>query len=518
MTKFDYNDESVVVIVGSGPGGATLAKQLCAKGVKVVMLEAGSRLTPNDFIQDETRMSEKWFWPDKRVLSGVPGLPLMLKTVGGTANHFSGCAIRFQSHEFKALSTYGGIAGANLLDWPLTFDEMLPYYEQAELNMGVTQRHDMPPLPGSNNFKVFYAGAKKLGFSKVHTGYMAINSVARDGRPPCQQMGFCLQGCKLTAKWSPLYVEIPKAESTGNLDLRVGCTALQVHHDAQGKATGVLYADRDGKQQFQKARIVSIAANSVETPRLFLNSATSKFSDGLANGSGQVGKNYMSHCYSTVYGIFDKPVHMHRGTVQAGLVEDMAGYDPKRGFPGGYYLQLVHFGPNTHATVDLDGSLGANAWGKDASSIVDTYDYQAGLWVLGEDMPMETSRVTLNEEKDKFGLSIPNVHFDSHPMDQVKLDHGIKVGSELYKSVGARRTYKVDLGPGGHNMGTMRMSANARDGVVNKFGQTHEISNLFVSDGSQFTTSGSPNPTLTIVALSLRQADYIIEQMKKNQI
>src|SRR5437867_7594151 len=168
--------------------------------------------------------------------------------------------------------------------------------------MGVTRTNDIPGLPGNNNFKVMYAGAMKAGYKTCHSGRMAINSRPRDGRGSCLQLGFCFQGCKSGAKWSTLYTEIPKAEATGNLDLRPQSHVLQVEHNDAGKVTGVVYMDADGKQQRQKARLVCLAGNSIETPRLLLNSASSKYRDGLANSSGQVGRNYMRHRTGWLYG------------------------------------------------------------------------------------------------------------------------------------------------------------------------------------------------------------------------
>src|SRR5208282_3666447 len=176
----------------------------------------------------------------------------------------------------------------------------------------------------------------RVGYKTVHTGRMAINSRPRDGRSACWQLGFCFQGCKSGAKWSTLYTEIPKAEATGRLDLRPSSMAMQIQHDATGKATGVLYADENGAHQLQKARLVCVAANSIESPRLLLNSHSSMFPNGLANSSGQVGKNYMRHTTGSVYAVFDKPVRMWRGTTMAGIVRDEARHDPKRGFVAGY--------------------------------------------------------------------------------------------------------------------------------------------------------------------------------------
>lgn len=319
--KFDLNDDSVVVVIGSGAGGGTLSNELAQKGINVVTLEAGGRHEIEDFVNDEWASFGNISWLDKRTTSGTwrvakdfSGLPAwIVKAVGGSTIHWAGASLRFQEHEFKVKTHYGEIAGANLLDWPITLAEMEPYYAKAEDKMGVTGTNGIPRLPGNNNYRVLAAGAKKLGYKEFHTGNMAINSQPRDGRGSCQQIGFCFQGCKSGAKWSTLYVEIPKGEATGHLEVRPNSQALQIQHDDSGKVTGVLYADKDGNQHVQKARVVAVAGNTIESPRLLLNSASAKFPDGLANSSGMVGKNYMRHMTGSVYAIFDKPVHMYRG-------------------------------------------------------------------------------------------------------------------------------------------------------------------------------------------------------------
>ncbi|TIN82278.1 MAG: GMC family oxidoreductase, partial [Mesorhizobium sp.] len=415
---------------------------------------------------------------------------------------------------FKGLSTYGKLEGANLLDWPITLAEMEPYYAQAEAKMGVTGTNDWPRLPGNNNFKVLKAGADKLGYKECHTGNMAINSVDRDDRMSCQQTGFCFQGCKWGAKWSTLYTEIPKGEATGHLEVRPNAMAIKINHDASGKVTGVVYADKDGKLQEQKARIVAVAGNSIESPRLLLNSASGKFPDGLANSSGQVGKNYMRHTTGSVYAIFDRPVHMYRGTTMAGIIRDEARHDPSRGFVGGYEFETLSLGlPFMAAFLD------PGAWGRSFTTALDHYDHMAGLWIVGEDMPRAENRIALHaDEKDAHGMPIADVHFDDHPNDTAMRNHAYKQATALYDAVGATRTFPTPPYPSTHNLGTNRMSEKAEDGVVNKHGQAHDIKNLFVSDGSQFTTGAAENPTLTIVSLAIRQADYIAAQMSAKTI
>lgn len=518
MTKFNLNDESVTVIIGSGAGGGTLGNELAQKGIKVVCLEAGKRLDfRTDFVNDEWKMFFKEAWLDKRTSSGswqvakdFPNLPAWIcKTVGGSTLHWAGASLRFQEHEFKTRSVYGRIKGASLLDWPITLEDLKPYYAKAETKMGVTRTNGIPGLPGNNNYRVMEAGARRMGYKEVNTGRMAINSVPRDGRTACRQLGFCFQGCRLAAKWSTLYTEIPKAESTGNFELRPEAHALRITHNQAGKVDGVIYTDSKGQQHHQKARIVCIAGNAIESPRLLLNSASSAFKDGLANSSGEVGKNYMRHVTGSVYGLFENPVNMHRGTTMAGIIQDESKHDPGRGFVGGYEMETLSLG-----LPFLASFLNPGDWGKEFTANLDGYEKMAGMWIVGEDMPQASNRITLNhEEKDQYGLPVANVHVTDHPNDIAMRDHAYNQGSAVYRSVGAIKTIEVPPYPSTHNLGTNRMSANANDGVVNKWGQTHDIDNLFISDGSQFTTGAAENPTLTIVALAIRQADYISGEM-----
>ncbi|TPI81839.1 GMC family oxidoreductase [Mesorhizobium sp. B2-8-9] len=520
--QFDLNNDGVVVIIGSGAGGGTLGNELAQKGIDVIILEAGARHEYEDFTNDEWESFAQFAWKDKRTTSGdwrvakdFPNLPAwIVKSVGGSTTHWAGASLRFQEHEFKAATTYGKVKGANLLDWPVTLAEMEPYYAKAEAKMGVTGTNNWPRLPGNNNFKVLKAGADKLGYKECHTGNMAINSVERDDRNSCQQTGFCFQGCKWGAKWSTLYTEIPKGEATGHLEVRPNSMAIKINHDASGKVTGVVYADKDGKLQEQKARIVAVAGNSIESPRLLLNSESSKFPHGLANSSGQVGKNYMRHTTGSVYAIFDKPVHMYRGTTMAGIIRDEARHDPSRGFVGGYEMETLSLGLPFMAAF-----LNPGGWGRSFTTALDHYDHMAGLWIVGEDMPREENRITLHkDEKDEHGMPIADVHFDDHPNDEAMRNHAYSQGQALYAAVGATRTFPTPPYPSTHNLGTNRMSEKPEDGVVNKHGQSHDIKNLFISDGSQFTTGAAENPTLTIVTLAIRQADYIAAQMSAKTI
>ncbi len=519
---YSKTDDSVVVIIGTGAGGGTLANELAQKGVAVVALEAGGRYLPQDYINDEWESFGQLAWLDTRksvggwrVAKDFGGLPTwIVKAVGGTTTHWAGASIRFQDHEWKALQNYGRVDGANLLDWPVDGAEMAPWYDLAETKMGVTRTGGRPGLPGNNNFLIMEKGARALGYEEVHTGRMAINSIEYGDRMACQQTGFCFQGCKWGAKWSTAYTEIPLGEETGFLEVRDRCHASHIEHDDTGRVTGVVYFDAEGVEQRQSARVVCVAGNTIESPRLLLNSASSMFPDGLANSSGQVGRNYMRHTTGSIYSVFERPVHMYRGTTMAGIVQDEARHDPTRGFVGGYELETLSLGlPFMAAFLD------PGAWGREFTSAMDGYENMAGMWIVGEDMPQETNRVTVDSAVvDQFGLPTPIVHYDDHPNDVAMRDHAYERGIAIHKAAGATRSFPTPPYPSTHNLGTNRMSANPRDGVVDRNGRAHDVPNLFVSDGSQFTTGAAENPTLTIVALAIRQADHIAREMTARTI
>ena len=521
--KYKLSDDSVVVIIGSGAGGGTLANELAQRGVKCVVLEAGKHWTQADFENDEWAMFNKISWLDKRISAGgwhhtktYPNLPAwIVKGVGGSTVHWSGVALRFRPHDFQTRTIYGEVPGANVLDWPLSYDELAPFYDLAEKKIGVagSKASGQPEMPPNNHYRVIEAGARAVGYKQI-VRPAASNSAPYDGRPACQQIGFCMQGCKIGAKWSTLYTEIPRAVATGLVELRPESMVLRIEHDKSGKATGVLYADKSGRKHLQKARVVCVAGNSIESARLLLNSASSMFPDGLSNSSGQVGRNYMNHATAAAVSINRKPVYMYRGFDIAAVVADEVALDTKRGFFGGYYLEglALHL-PYTAAFMKPGG------WGRDVTSALEMYDHMSCVWVCGEDLAREQNSITLHPtEKDQYGLPIPIVTKTYHENDERIAAHGLQQWRKLSEAVGATRVIDMPAYPASHNMGTNRMSARPRDGVVNKWGRSHDVKNLFVSDGSQFTSSSAANPTLTIVALAIRQAGHIAEAMQRRDI
>jgi choline dehydrogenase-like flavoprotein len=507
--QYELGDNSPVVVIGSGAGGGTLANELAQKGIDVVCLEAGSRLTLADIEHNPPLMNDRMGWNDKRI-----GRPLWLcKTVGGTTMRWSGITPRFQEHEFRSRSTYGLLPVTSLIDWPLTLEELAPYYDKDEFKMGVSGTNGIPPSFETSNYKVLKAGGTKIGYKEITTSRTAINSVPRDGRPGCIQMGFCHAGCKIGAKWSTLYTEVPKAEATDHFELRTGAMAVRINHDASGKATGVVYLDGAGQMHEQKARTVAVAGNVVETTRLLLNSASTQFPEGLGNSSGHLGRNYMRHVTSIIVAVMPGSVNFQRGTRQSGLILDEQYHKPERAFAGGYFIET--------AASDPEGIIGVlSGWGESVSGYMENYSRLAGAFITGEDPPQASNRITLHPtERDQYGLPVPVIEYAMHPNSTSMQLHAIDQTTQLYQSIGGTDVRAIEgVTTACHNMGVTRMSADPADGVTNRWGQVHDIPNLFVSDGSVFSSSAAANPTLTIVALAIRQADHIAERMRRGEL
>ncbi len=513
-TVFDKNDDQVVVVIGSGAGGGTISHELTAAGINVVCLEAGKPV--NTVIPDAASMFPKLTWLDRRIGSGdMPkDFPVWSgKNVGGTTLHWTASAIRFPEEQFKATQYFGGLNDCSVIDWPISFDEMQTWYSRAEQSMGVSGTHDRPHLPDSNNYRVLKEGARRIGLHGEKST-MGINSVARDGRPACQQLGYCVSGCPTNAKWTAANTPIRKALETDHFELRDESFVLRVEHDENGRANAVVYVGKDGNTQRQKARIVCMAANSIDTARILLNSESSVFPSGLANKSGNVGRHYVKHVFSIVTALLPNPVNFHRGTDNLGRVTDFIPSDEKRGFAGGFKFEQVSFNPATLANLSRPG-----IWGADYAAQLEKYDHYSGLLVMGEDPSQESNQVRLHAtEKDQYSMPVPIVHYVHHENSRRMLTMAEQKARELFESLGAEAIYIGPQPPATHNMGTCRIANSIDDGVRDPWGRTYDVPNLFVSDGSQFSSSGSSNPTLTIVALAMRQADFLRNQLAEKAL
>ena len=512
---FNKNDESVVVVIGSGAGGATISSELTAAGVDVVCLEAG--VPVDSFVTDAAKMFGKLTWFDRRIGSGdlIPDFPVWTgKNVGGTTLHWTAATPRLPEHQFTPSEYFGDLDNCSTQDWPIPYNEAEHFYDIAELKMGVSGTHGWPKLPPNNNFKVMEAGAKKIGLNQIEMGNMAINSMVRDNRPSCQQLGFCISGCAVNAKWTAANTPLAQAQQTDHFELRTESFVLRIEHDERGRANEVVYMDKDGNLQRQKARIVCLAANSIDSPRILLNSESSRFPSGLANNSGHVGLHYVKHIYSVVNAIMPGKVNYHRGTQNSGIIHDFVQSDASRGYVGGFKLELVAFDPTALVNLARPG-----AWGKDYAEEIGKYAYLAGMLLNGEDPSQESNKISLHPtEKDQYGMPVPIVHYVDHPNTVALRNFANDKARELYESLGADTVMVGPPPPATHNMGTCRISNNIDDGVCDPWGRTFDVPNLFISDGSQFSSSGTSNPTLTIVMLALRQADYLKEQLIRRSI
>jgi choline dehydrogenase-like flavoprotein len=535
------DNEIAVVVIGSGAGGGTLANELSQRGIDVVVLEAGARYDLEDFLADEWGDAagpwEMANWRDKRILTGTSQVvsdyatspTWVLKTVGGTTVHWAAQAYRFMEAEWMPVSRYGPIHGANMLDWPMDLASLTSYYERAERKMGVTGRNGVPFLPHTRLYEIFAAGCRALGYQDVFEGHVAVNPRGRavpmdraawaileahtariarlSGLDPPHVL-LVLQGCRGGPKWSALNTEIPEAEATGHCEVRARCTVLRIEHNRAGRATGVLYRDASGMQHVQKAKLVCLAGNAIESPRLLLNSASPLFPDGLANSSGQVGANYLRNMIAFIYGQFDDPVNMTFGNPVPGIVFTGSGSEA---FAGELSFAGLGYGLPLYASYGKQGTLGR--------SYAEALPFMAGVVATGSDLPMERNHVTLHQaEKDDSGLPIPVLNLDIHPNETAMQSVAIKRARDILEAAGARRVFVCPPLPSSHNLGTNRMSRSPRDGVCNQWGRTHDVANLFISDGSQFPSCNVGHPTLTIVALAIRQAEYIAEALRRGDL
>jgi choline dehydrogenase-like flavoprotein len=512
----DLNETVDVCIIGVGACGGLMAKELAEAGFSVVGLEAGPRYNPQvDFENDEAEML-KLLWSGQRVTSGQdPIHPWSGSGVGGGTLVWCGVTPRFHVNDFRIASVDG--VGA---DWPLTYADLAPYYEQVECDFGVSGQmgenpweaprgpFPMPPLPFSYQAQVLAHGVEKLGGHPLH-GPLAIASIPYRGREACINCGFCMQGCRSSAKSTTLFTHVPLAEACGARILPES-TVFRIEYDThRNKVTGASYFDAQGQTHQIRARLVVVAAHAIETPRLLLLSANSTFPEGLANSSGLVGKNFMAHPTCTVTGLFHEPLNGFKGPVMGNLLaQDWYETDGQRGFARGYTLENFVPGPFFYASNMM------NVWGADLKEMIRYYAYAGGWWVCGEGLPNDDNTVTLDPEvKDKHGLPVAHLKHSWADNDRALIQHGMQKARETLEAAGA---WRVQAGPvsSAHPMGTVRIGQDLQTSVINSFCQSHDIPNLFVTDTSVFPSGGGANITLTAMAVTLRASRYIIEQAK----
>lgn len=512
MREYPLDEPVDFVIVGTGAGGGTLACRLAEHGFSVVALDAGPYWRPlEDFASDEHHQ-QKLYWTDERIVDGENPLQLGAnnsgKSVGGSTVHFAMVSLRFRPEWFKARTLLG--YGA---DWPLDWREMWKYYREVENALKISgpvrypwgpKRPRYPYRPHELNAAALALAesSEALGIDWTPTP-LATLSAPRGQAHPCVYRGMCVIGCSTNAKQSVLVTWLPRALAAG-AQIRDLSMVGRIEHDASGRVTGVHY-HRDGRWHFQKARNVVVAGYAIETPRLLLNSASSRYPHGLANSSGLVGRNLMVQANQAVWGILEREVRSYKGPPSLAITEHWNYTDRGKDFFGGY--SYMSQGPLPQLWSRVNSSK-RGFWGARLRTQMQEYNHQVGLKMVGEFMPQERNGVTLSEERDQYGLPVPRVSYSYCDNDKRLIQHALGFMRQAMATLDARDIWE-ETDDTCHLNGTARMGEDPRTSVVNADCRSWDIPNLWICDGSVFPTVGGVNPSLTIQAIACRTADRI---------
>lgn len=510
MRQFAPHEVVDAVVIGTGAGGAPLLARLAAAGLRVVALEAGRHWSPGrDFATDERAQSEL-YWNDERLSAGENPVGFGNNNsgtgVGGSTLHYTAYTPRPQPDDFRLHTEFG--VGA---DWPLAYDDLEPYYDEIERFLGVSGPSPYPwgpprkaayplsPLPLNGAAQLMERGAAVLGMRTSPAPNAALSgSYYQEGvgwRAACTNRGFCQAGCSTGAKASMDVTYIPLAIHHG-AEVRSECFVTTIERDDTGRITGVVY-ERDGRIERQRCAALFLCAGAIETPRLLLL-------NGLANNSGQVGRNFMAHMGVQVWGRFDADIRPYKG-IPGGLISEDTHRPPDADFAGGYLVQSIGVMPVTHAA---QVARGRGLWGAELRAHMRGYNNTAGINILGECLPLPGNYLELADERDGRGLPKPRVHFSHGENERRMSAHAEKLMRDLWTAAGAVEmwTYPRDA----HTIGTCRMGSDAETAVVNVNGRAFDVPNLYIADNSVFPSALSVNPALTIMALSLRIADRFL--------
>ncbi|MGH8495140.1 MAG: GMC family oxidoreductase [Gammaproteobacteria bacterium] len=549
--RFDTRKPVDFVIVGSGAAGGILAKELSTAGFDVVVLEQGPYLQSSDFTHDELgtifnqeitggwkkkfpqtfRKTEQ----DEAVVQDFPPPAIYARAVGGSSVHFTANFWRFHESDFKERSLLGPIDGTGFADWPISYEELEPYYTKVDWEIGVSgapgpfdpprsKPYPVPPLPVKSGGVLLERGARKLGLH-AQPAPMAILSRPHNGRAPCIHCGFCMGfGCEVGAKSSTLVSMIPIAEASGHCEIRAECTVHRLETDTEGRISEVVYHGRDGVEHSQKTRAAIVSANGAETPRLLLLSASNRFPQGLANSSGKVGKYLMFNHGSVAYGLFEHPLNEYKSVQVTRIIHDFYEADPKRGFYGGGGIDERPFLGSTPIFFALAGlPRDAPSWGAEYKRMLREYfDRNVVFHNPSTSLALETNSISLDPKvEDVTGRAALRVTYRDHPDDIAMAKFLQDRALELLDAADAQRTWFDPVGEQNitaHLLGTCRMGDDPDTSVVDRYHRAHDVPNLFVCDGSSFVTSGRGQPTMTIQALAFRAADHIKAFAKRGEI
>jgi len=498
-----------VIIVGAGACGSLVAKELAARGLSVVVLEAGRRFqAATDFANTEANAA-KILWMEPRVYSGQHRVvPKTGIGVGGGTLVWLGVMPRFHSRDFKTRSNEG--VGE---DWPISYDDLRPHYEKVEREFGVAgecgpfapEPYTLPMPPHRMNWhaQVLARGARQLG-AHPFAPPSAINSTEYNNRPACVYCGWCGSGCPTGAKATASEIYLQRAESLGARVISEAFVHRVDYDPHQRLVTGVSYHDAAGKRHQIKAKRVVLAAHALETPRLLLLSAADEWPNGLANSSGCVGRYLMSHPTWQVFGTFEEPINAFKG-MQMGhvMVQDYYQPDSGNGYARGYILLSYMMTPVTYA--NLSGTF----YGAELKDFLHDYAHTAAWWAHAEGLPYAHNTVTLDSEvRDARGLPVARITYEWGENDVRLAAAARDKAVEMLNASGARRV-RIGLNYGAHAMGSCRMGRDSKTSVVNEWCQSHDIANLFICDTSVFVTGSGVNPTLTAMAIASRSAEHI---------
>jgi choline dehydrogenase-like flavoprotein len=539
------------VVVGAGAGGGIVAKELTEAGLSVVLLERGKWQTAFDCRKDDLRNERTGplgtgSGPDEeknpRVIVGLdgrerivapnePGYQNNAGCVGGGTFSYGAMAWRFMEKDFRMRSTYGAPDGSTLEDWPISYDDLEPYYEKAEWEIGVSggvagdpfhaprrKRLPMPPLPPNREYFILKPAAERLGWHPFDIP-MLRNSVPYNGRGPCMQCRWCVGfACEVDAKCGTHNTVIPKALATKNCELRTECVAKEILTDSRGRVSGVAYFDADDRLREQPADLVIVSAAAIESARLLLNSKSGTHPAGLGNRYGWVGRNLVGHTYTGATGRFEEETYDDVGPGANIAICDFNHGNP--GLRGGGLLanEFIRL-PYQFASQVPKRVAG---WGKAHKDFM-RKAYKHHITVMGpvQEMPLFDSRVEIDPKvRDHWGIPVARLSGRRHP-------HTLEIARFLsgkaaiwLKEAGAVEIWQSipgqGLSAGQHQAGTCRMGNDPKTSVVDAECRVHDHDNLYVIDGSVHVTNGGFNPALTIMANAYRASDHLKRAWKGN--
>jgi choline dehydrogenase-like flavoprotein len=532
------------IVVGAGAGGGVVAKELAVHGLSVVLFERGGWPDYDAHINDElisqrTQVLGSAFGPDHRKHPRVriqdDGSKRVVTPISGDYGHNAACvgsgtvsygamAWRFMPEDFKLKSTYGMVEGSSLDDWPISYEDLEPYYEKAEWEIGVSgddsqnpfapprkKPQPMPPFEYNRAGRILAEAGSRLGLHPFPIP-MLRNSVPYNGRPACIRNRTCVGfACPVDGKNGTHNTVIPTAMATGNCEVRTHCQVAEVMSDASGRVTGIKYFDGEDKGQIQTADLVIVAASATETARLLLNSKSDLFPRGLGNNFDWVGRNLQGHAYTGAAGLYDFEITDFAGPgASFGMCDFNHHHD---GIVGGGML-ANEFNPLPYLFSGVRPP-GARPWGREHKDFqMKNIKRMAVLQGPIQEIPNFEARVTVDPSvTDHWGIPVVAMSGSRHPIDHEHCKWLSSKAEMVLKEAGAVQTWQRvggrGLSGGQHQAGTARMGNDPQTSVCNRFGQVHGIDNLFVADGSLCVSNGGFNPVLTIMALGYWVSDYI---------